>query len=137
MVVHITRLPDEPIIVIRATPPTDAYNDVRRKLDDLEALVQTMPGPVIFRINDYSALPEPTLNGIIFVLAEETRTPRPGSAADPRIRNVVVGSHPLIRLAIEGLKQPQYGSVDVPLFDTYDAALAYVRAVLDDLRAAE
>lgn len=137
MVYQISRLDDEPIIVITITPPTDAYADAQRKLNDLEALVQTMDDPVIFRINDYSAVPAPTFNDITFVLAEETRTPRPGSAADPRIRNVVVGSHEMLRLAAEGVKQAQFGGLDVPLFDTYDAALAYVRAELDRLRAEE
>ncbi len=132
---QITRLDSEPIIVITITPPTNAYADAQRKMDDLEALVQTMDDPVIFRINDYSAVPAPTLNDITLVMAEETRTARPGSAADPRIRNVLVGNQPMVRLASEGLKQVQFGSLNVPLFDSYDAALAHVRAELERLRA--
>ncbi len=131
LVYSIERLADEPIIVITATLPTDAYRDVRRKLDDLEAMVQTMDDPVIFRINDYSAIPAPTLDDITFVLAEETRSARPGSAADPRIRCVLVDNQPMIKLAAEGAKQAQFGSLHLPRFDTAAAALAYVRAELE------
>ncbi|MBN1679248.1 MAG: hypothetical protein JW966_03085 [Anaerolineae bacterium] len=127
MVMVVKQLGDEPIIVITVTPPFDSYKDVIQKLEAIEAIANTIDSPIIYRINDYSAVTQASLDDIMTVLARETRSGSAGSLADPRVRSVAVGSDEMIRLAATSLKQTQYGNLDVPLFESYDDALAYIR----------
>lgn len=60
-----------------------------------------------------------------------------GSMSDPQAINAVVGSDIMVRLALESFKQKQYGEINIPMFDNYDAALANVRKRLTTAHAAK
>lgn len=52
---------------------------------------------------------------------------QPGSPSDPRICGALVDIHSWSQLFADGLRQEQYGHLDIPLFDDLDAALAFMR----------
>jgi len=79
----------------------------------------------LYRIFDFHEI-EMTFNDLVEGLATKTRQ-RPGSLRDARVYNVLVGTHELIKMKADSLGQRQYGELDVPLFETLDAAIAHCK----------
>lgn len=124
MVYSIQKLPDEPIIIDTHSEPMEAigYVNFATELSDVANSIQ---GP-IYRISDLRDMTFsfPTL---VHVLAEETKSGRPGSAGDPRVNLVLVAVDLVADLIKSSAQQKQYGGRNFPIFDTVDAALAHVR----------
>ncbi len=78
-----------------------------------------------YRITDVSDL-DGSFGDLVLVMAKAA-SGQPGSPSDPRITAVLVGSEMLVRIYAEGLRQEQYGKLNVPLFANHDEALVYLR----------
>ncbi|MGB1285621.1 MAG: hypothetical protein ACPG7F_03720 [Aggregatilineales bacterium] len=82
----------------------------------------------VYRITDFrhiSSSPEYRLK----VLAEAMQG-ADGSTLDPRISPILLGDNRWSRLAQGIMKQPQYGNLHLPVFDSIKAALDYARVQL-------
>ncbi len=117
------KLSDRPIYLIRYSDPfapdqvMSVFSEIGRTADQVQP---------VYVINDLSQL---AMNFSEMMLGmREAALGGPGTAADPRTRHVLVGSHELLQLTSEALKQEQYGQRNVPLFMTIDEALAYIKA---------
>jgi len=124
----IEMLADEPVIVVRIEPEFKFERDLWAVHEDVARKARTIAAGKVYRIMDFSALTI-TFSELQSVLYFETRG-GPGSAADPRIRNVLVGSGEMINMAADSLGQTQYGRINTPVFSTLNEALVYVRATL-------
>jgi hypothetical protein len=127
MVYQIEKLPGEPIVIDSHGEPMDAMGH-RDFAEELARRVQDIEGTV-YRITDLLGMSYsfPTL---VHVLGEETRSGRPGSASDPRVKTVLVAAGEVADLIAVAASQPQYGGLNLPLFTTRDEALAYVRELI-------
>lgn len=126
---QVERLPDEPIIVIMfdgAINGETAQNAIKQ----VAQMAEGMPKP-IFRVIDTRNTTS-SFSDIVMILAATTKG-ADGSASDQRFRSIMVGTHDMIVLLNESLKQPQYGEIDVPLFEDMDEALAYARQALAEV----
>src|SRR5205823_5016350 len=120
------KLPDEPILITAFFEPSKP-TDQAELWAALAPMVEGMPGP-IYRITDLSKL-NVTFGQMVGALAYETKGSYPGSAADPRVRSVLVANSAVVEIAAKSITQEQYGqSTMPPLFSTLDEALAYCRA---------
>lgn len=124
MPITVERLPNEPIIIATMTGKITA--DCIRDMYRFSApIVDEIGGPV-FRITD-ARVAESTFSDVVFILAEVAQE-MPGSAKDPRVTPVLVGSNEWAKLVASSVGQQQYGKLNVPLYEEMDEALAYVRA---------
>lgn len=121
-------LADEPVIVVRIEPGFRFEQEMQAIHEEVARKTRAIAASKVYRIMDFSALTI-TFSELQSVLYFETRG-GPGSAADPRIRNVLVGSGEMINMAADSLGQTQYGRITTPVFSTLNEALVYVRATL-------
>ena len=129
MAFTVEKLPDEPIIVITFRNPSNPTQDYGPLLDQVAKLCEGLEGP-IYRITDLRQV-NFSFSDMVVAIAEEFKSGKPGSAADPRIRTVLAASGELVKLAAESVKQEQYGARnDTPMFTSLDEAIAYSRAEL-------
>lgn len=125
----IEKLPDEPIVICTLDKDFRGaeYNGF---LSELGKLLEGEPGPV-YRITYSLAITPLIFSDIVTMLGEETKSGKPGTITDPRIRMIIVSAASDAQFPIDSVKQDQYGAFDVPLFATVDEALAYARAELN------
>jgi len=129
MAFTVEKLPDEPIIIITFRNPSNPTEDYGPLLDQVAKLCEGLEGP-IYRITDLRQV-NFSFSDMVVSIAEEFKSGRPGSAADPRIKAVLAASGELVKLAAESVKQEQYGAQsDTPIFTSLDEAIAYARAEL-------
>jgi hypothetical protein len=129
MVYTIETLPGEPIIIDWHGEPLEETGH-QVFAEELAQAVQSIDGP-IYRIADLTGMSYsfPTM---VYVMAEETRHKRPGSVGDPRIKTVLVATGEIASLVATAAKQPHYGALDLPVFETRDEALAYIRKQIQE-----
>ena len=125
MPVRYEKLTNEPILIVTYTEPMLPAEDLTEVSQYTASLLDKMGGP-LFRIDDLSQV-SATFNRLVEGLSAAIKR-EPGSALDPRVRPALVGSGPLARLIANGVKQPRYGGVDAPRFNTMEEALAHARA---------
>lgn len=124
----IEKLPDEPIIICTIEPGFDPWRDFPAFWAQLDAAIAGLPGP-IYRINQFKR-EEVNFSNLLAGLAEETRSGKPGSAADPRIRFLAVSRSALREMTRTSFLQEQYGHITIHIFDAVETALAHARAEL-------
>lgn len=120
----LSQLPDEPIIVGSLEFPIHDYLDelpiLRARLDEIAS---AQPGLTVviwdIRAQDISY-------SDIILLLDEAREGGPGNLTDPRLRPIVISTHPIARVGANKARQMFY--IDIPLFSTLEMALAQARA---------
>lgn len=123
MSIEVIKLENEPIVIatligkITAEDLADLYNQTMPYLDE--------ETPYLYRISDVrqatSSFPEMSK---ITVEARE----KIGAVSDSRIRKLVmVGSDQWIEMYREAVQRWSYERLEIPVFDTIEEALAYVR----------
>jgi hypothetical protein len=120
MPISVERLPGEPIIVAKLSGVITPELIVPF-FEECTRLAETIEGRV-YRISDVSQV-QISYSDLMQVLASSIGTP--GSSLDPRFYVLMVGPHAWLQLYTDSLKQ--HGSAFVPIFDSLDDALAYVR----------
>ncbi len=121
----VKQLGTEPIILLTVTNPFNPLEEFGPMLKAVSELAKNIPGPVVWRLVDSSAL-DLTFDDLTNAMYMDTRS-GDGSARDPRLKSVWVGSSELIRLAVDSLKKPIYGNVDAKLFSSIEDARAYIQ----------
>lgn len=131
MPVKYEKLPDEPITIITVTGKVDE-GMLLPGPDDMDheilEIVEETPGKD-YLIIDISAV-KMAFSELIMVLADaRSEVKEMGGKAfiDENMMYLFVGSGDMADLAVEALKQDQYGNIEALLFPTVDEALAYAR----------
>lgn len=124
MVFTVRSLRPEPIAIVTLALPLDRYprglSVVHQRLDHLAHGTPT-PLTVIFDLSGQ----EPSFSDILLWLAEQGPDV-PGSIADPRLRPLLVGTHPVLTIAVK--KASQKLGVELLHFPTLEPALDHARA---------
>ena len=123
----LTRLPDEPIVIVEICPTLDPQREVYEIADTIAEMFAGEEGP-IYRINDFTNMELP-FSGLVMGLGLEAQG-RPGSLSDPRIKPIFVGTSKMVGLGAKSARQEHYGGLEILLFATLDDALAHIRAEL-------
>lgn len=123
MSVRVQRVPGEPILI-------GMLNDLvtEESIQELQQLYaeegEKIEGTVYIVADTRGA--RTTFSDVVQILSLITRG-EPGSLSHPRYPGVLVGATQNVQLVSESLRQPQYGSLDVPVFATLEEAMGYVR----------
>ncbi len=125
---HVSRLPDEPIIIVKAEPPflRDDVDDTNERVHALAREIDTG----VFRISDVRLI-NVTFESIQETLAEHMDG-EPGSITDPQMIPVFVGGGALSKILANGFAHHNFGGVEVLLFDDLEVALTYIRERIAD-----
>src|SRR5690242_2287456 len=122
------RLDDLPALLLTFHQEFEFQRDARRIVEELTALLEESPGPVV----DITDARDMALNftGLVMGLQLVTRGvfshDRP-LLKHPNLREiVVVATHKLTETAAQALQQVHYGGNQVRIFRDLDEALAYV-----------
>ena len=83
-------------------------------------------GGHLYRISDFSRA-ESTFTEVLGILRLASNSDLPGSSADPDVTVILVGDNKWAKMAAELLKQPQFHSLNIPIFDTQSEAIQYAR----------
>jgi hypothetical protein len=120
---EVQQLKDKPIVVITCHNPFDFTEDIAAANRQVAALLENRE--TITRIIDFTEI-EMTFADLVESLATKTRAV-PGSLRDTRVQTVFVGTHELVVMKAQSLRQEQYGGLNVPLFESLDEAIAHCR----------
>jgi hypothetical protein len=123
MAVNVDRLPNEPIII--ATLSGDLTSEIVQEMFAQSATLLDEIGGYAYRITDIQSA-DISFPDLVLVLSQSTKG-QPGSPSDPRICGVLVGTHEWARFYADSLHQAQYGQLNIPIFDDFDTAMAYLR----------
>lgn len=121
-------LPEESIIICTFTGDfkTEDLRQMYRTCDEL--LNKTYSH--LYRISNFSAV-DSTFPEVMAAI-KEIGSDLPGGASDPRVTTCVVGSNQWTRMAVDFLKRPQFGGLQISLFQTIEDALAAMRLVIHE-----
>lgn len=125
---YVSRIPDAPIIVAIFTGEVNA--EMVQEMYRRSAVLIHETGVPAWRITDFRKM-ETTPQDALEVLTHHASRGLPGSTTDPRIRPVIVGDNQWVQLARLTMRQEQFGGVEIPIFDTVDEALRYVRGQIE------
>ncbi|NDJ53056.1 MAG: hypothetical protein GYB68_08240 [Chloroflexi bacterium] len=120
----IEKLPHEPIVIVKVTPPFSFATDTRRSVRAVADEIRGLPGP-IYRISDVSEVTIGFMD-LVHALAVMSREEE-GGAPDHRLRFIFVGDLEILEMARESARQDQYGNVEIHIFAALDEALDFAR----------
>ncbi len=100
----VTRLENEPIIVVTYTDPFIPVEDIPGAHYETSELLRYMPG-TIYRVID-ARIPKGSLDSLVETLYLSSRG-KAGGTADPRIRSILVGTSEIVQRFAEAMKQKQ------------------------------
>jgi hypothetical protein len=123
----VVKLPDEPIVVLTATDPFVPQEDLPAAYEEIAEVIDGIPG-LVYCLYDISSV-YLGFSDLVATLGIAIRG-LPGSASDPRVKVVIVGSDDLAQLASEASHQEQYHHLNFPLFAVMEEAVDYARAEL-------
>jgi hypothetical protein len=121
MPLKMTKLPNEPIIIATITGilDTDVVSQMYRQTNEIMAQLGLSK---VYRISDYTEA-NISFADLLRVTAL-AGTDQPGSANDPRITPLFVGTDAMVRLGADVLRQRQ---VNIQIFRTINDALDAIR----------
>ncbi|MEL6525250.1 MAG: hypothetical protein AAFQ07_06020 [Chloroflexota bacterium] len=128
MLASVTKLDDQPIIIVRYQAPFRPQEDISAAQEQIAKLLDDHGQHNMFRIDDLSEAGMDWNSFVegIFIATRDV----PGSMTDTRINGVLVGEDALVKMASESMKQEQYGSTQTMMFDCMHQAMAYVQEQL-------
>lgn len=120
----VERIPNEPIIhvTIRGHLNLDDVLDIYQRSDELR---KEMPKK-IYRITDVIDIQ--TSFGEMMQILKQATMHGGSSSVDPNITVVFVGNNHWVKLFTDAMRQGAFAGKEIPVFETYDEALNYVRA---------
>ena len=124
MSVSVTRLPEEPIIVVRVTEQLNLLS-IRTLVRESADLCAGMSSTVYRVIDVFDA--DASINELARALVEAKGRTR-GSVLDSQIVSVLVARPNRMRFIADLLARKEFGGLDMPVYDSLDEALASLRA---------
>ena len=125
MTIVFERLDHDPIVISTSTEPLRTERDGRQAVDELARYLQEIPGNGCY-ISDMTRLNPPSFTDVVMGLAAVTQI-KNGPLNDTRLRIYIVASADMLKLAVDSLRQAQYGAIDAKLFGTKEDALREAR----------
>ena len=120
----VERLPGEPIVIITYETPFNFQIEPGQILEAMAGAI-TDSDEIVFAVHNTSELSF-SFSDIVAGMGGAFKSVR-GQELSPLTRILVVGGGNLLSLAVKSAKQIQYGGLDIELFDSVDAAIAYAR----------
>lgn len=125
MPTEVRRVQGEPIVIVRfgddQEPTAQIVKQAAQQVLDLTADVTG----TIYRIIDFTGPEEVSFSDLIEGMAADLLDSP--IAREPRVKTYIVGEGPLHEIVVEGIQQPQYGSLPVYEAPTVELALAAIR----------
>lgn len=124
MSVTVVQLPGEPIVL--------ATISGRFSPDDLQTVLQRTSAlcseitPHAHRVLDLRSA-HTTLSDMILMIRASAHS-TPGTLIDPDLHTILVGRSQFTQILVDALRQPQYGGVTIPLYQTLADALNTIRS---------
>lgn len=128
MPVQVELLPDEPIVIAVLWGDL-TVEDIRSVFAQSAELVRNRRPP-IYRILDLRSI-NVSLNEIIEVLTEGLRN-IPGSSADARFKDSLVGSEGMPKLYVDFMRKKTGSRLLLPMYTSFDTALHAARQQIAD-----
>lgn len=127
---RVEKIPDEPILIVtnQGTLSPEFYN-FRMTCAAIAEALETHQMPFAYLISDDRALLIPDFDSFAEVITDALTNVRgPGSPADPRMRGgAIVADHEGLRIWSDFLGAKDRHNLIMPVFESLDDALAYVR----------
>lgn len=123
MPVTIERVENEPIVISTFTGRIQA-EDLAAFFTELEPIIDRMEGPIY--LVSYIPFVEYSADDLVALL-HLAKARYIEAQSNPTQTILFVGSSALVRIYKDALTRPEFGGVSIPMFDTLDAALAYIR----------
>lgn len=125
----VEKLPDLPVALVHYYGHVTVA-DTRAVFAQVAGLVDTYGAPFyrVTCVNSEDAAV--TFDEVMMMTTLSSRGIR-GSATDPDVITVLVGEHPLVDLFVEAMREEPFGAVEIPVFTTQAAALAFVRGMIE------
>lgn len=126
------RLPDESIVIFSFGGKVSLED--QREMYALSARILEATREHLYRLSNYTGVTSTFAE--VMGIVREIGTGLPGSITDSRITAVLVGQHQWTRLALDMLKQPQFGGIQAALFNTVEDGLTALRLVKREVQRA-
>lgn len=123
MPVHVTRLPDLPVIFAKFTGHISP-DDVRTVFAESLKMI-TPDDTLIYRISSLEEADSSFVDAFKSVQAGAAH--EPGTTTDSRFKVILVGQSRWLQMFVQFMAQKQFGDVIIPCFPTLPQALEYVR----------
>ncbi len=125
MPIHVSNLPDLPVIILEYYSHAKTPDDVEQTLQEVAAFKNERGGKV-YRVIDFSKI---LVNFSDMMLGMATELGREGGSNDPNVITVFVATGELLEFGAQALReQDQYGKPSVFIFGTRDEAIAFIRS---------
>lgn len=127
---RVHKLPDEPIVIVTNQGIlSPEHYDFRKTCAAIAEVLDAHQMPYAYLISDDRALTVPSFEGFVAVITDALQNVRgPGSPSDPRMRGgAIVADHQGLRLWSDFLGSKDLYNLTMPVFESLDDALAYVR----------
>lgn len=131
MAVKVEKVPDKPILIATLTGSV-TIELVQEMFEQSAKLVDEIGGH-LYRVTDVRNI-ESTFSDLVLILAKASSLKQPGSAVDPRLTGMLVGSSQWVKMFSQSIQQQQYGGLNIPLFEDMEAAMSYVQQQIDNQR---
>lgn len=125
---HIEMLPDAPVLIVNFGQDFSAADEMSNMLVELHTLINNHPEPVMI-IND--------LRHTHWSMEDVIQSANLARQRDlslfhhPNVRGIVgVSDSKLIQISAKGLNHDIFGGLKLPVFDTLEAAIDYVRTTI-------
>ncbi|NDJ55342.1 MAG: hypothetical protein GYB68_19905 [Chloroflexi bacterium] len=128
MAFSVEKLSGESILILEMSDPIeDLVGDLQELYSLTAGIIEEIEGPVYRIFNIHAGDLE--FNHMLEWLGVAYRGGR-GSVSDDRARTILVGPDDLVTFFSNSLKQEQYGSIEVRVASSLDAAIAMAREEL-------
>ena len=131
MPVTVERLPNEPIIMARLWGEID-ISCISEMYERSVPIIEEVGGTT-WRVTDALDV-ETTFSDVVQILGK-IASDTPGATTDPRVKSVLVGTNQWVTFVADSLQQRQYGTLNIPRYETVDEALAFVRSQIAETAA--
>lgn len=108
------------LVVSTLTEPIDVEIDVRQSLGQLQGFIADAPGSKLSIVVDCHAI-SPKFSDIVIGMGESARPDSPLRSAG--FEFFLVASGGLLQMMVDWFKQPQYGGVELKIYETVDEAI--------------
>jgi hypothetical protein len=135
MTFELSLLPNEQISVVTYKSQECIFRDLPAIHAEIDAWLMKNDSVFCCRIDDYRSVVL-TIDILVSLMSEESQH-RPGSATDPRIHHVAVGTARVLQPGILTLAQRNGRQSPTPIFPAVEDAIQYARNVLANREQAE
>jgi hypothetical protein len=125
MITEAVKLPNEPILILHFTLPSDPPAEAQQMKHHISKTIPSMDG-TLYVVSDLRDIAI-SFTDVVVGMAEFTQVIHTFQDTIHLIP-VLVGTSDMVQMLSASAKQEQYGNQRLPVFETQDDALAYIRS---------